>query len=356
MKMKKPLLVAIIFSIFMMGGVIPATVMAIASQDAAQNTLGLDSTSDLSTKGTYYYQFINPQPGDTISGLVTIKLQANYDGYTLYRVRVRVYQGYTALTNYYDMYYQGNNVWQINWNTENYDDGGNYRVRFILYRSYYSYASLYLNDLTIDNEGGSTPPSPPPPSGEKIAVFFWATDAGTSTVINKYENILRGEGYTKFFKFRDSTNVQGACQSIDSYEDSNDIIFVYIIGHGQNNGYHSYTAFRAYSQSVVYSNQFRSWMDQWEATRKSLLVESCHSGDWADDFAGSPYLAMSTSDEDHNSFAMGSLPGEGKFSYYFFRHVDDGYNAVDSFYYARNYCSNQYPKIRDYSSYEWFIN
>ncbi|MFX0094395.1 MAG: hypothetical protein ACFFBD_21845 [Candidatus Hodarchaeota archaeon] len=104
----------------------------------------------------------------------------------------------------------------------------------------------------------------------------------------------------------------------------------------------------------MYSNQFRGWLDRWESPRKCLFVESCHSDDWSDDFGASPYLAMSTSDETHVSYVLGTLPGEGKMSYYFFRHVEDGYNPGDSFYYARGYVTNQYPKIADYISYEWF--
>ncbi len=98
-------------------------------------------------------------------------------------------------------------------------------------------------------------------------------------------------------------------------------------------------------------------MDSWEAQRKCILVESCHSGDWADDFAASPYLAMSTSDETHNSYALSTLPGEGKFSHYFFYAVQNGYNAVNAFNYASGYVTRpvQNPKIRDYSTYVWFV-
>ncbi|MFX0094431.1 MAG: hypothetical protein ACFFBD_22025, partial [Candidatus Hodarchaeota archaeon] len=94
--------------------------------------------------------------------------------------------------------------------------------------------------------------------------------------------------------------------------------------------------------------------DNWEAPRKCIFTESCHSGDWADDFRASPYLAMSTSDETHLSYAVGTLPNEGKMSKYFFERVDAGYNAVDSWYFARNYVTTQYPKIADYSTYVWF--
>lgn len=332
-----------------------STVITVTGEEETESPLfTFDSTF------TYYYSFINPKPGDTVSGYETIQLQATYNGYTLYRVRIALYKDGSRITSYLDMAYQGNNIWSIGWNTESYSDGSNYMLRFVLYRNYYYYANLYCDDLTVNNEGG-TPPEPPPdddepPSGsEKIGVFFYATDAGTSTVINKYKGYLEREGYTKFFIFRDSSNVQADCQSVDSYEDSQDTIFVYIIGHGNNNGQHSYTAFRP-SGSYVYSSTFRSYMDAWEAPRKSLFVESCHSGDWADDFAASPYLAMSTSDETHVSYALGSLPGEGKMSYYFFGRVYNGYNAVDAFNYAKSYCTNQYPKIRDYSSYVWFVN
>lgn len=357
LKNSRKLLAVVILASIMLVSVSAASVIAISMSDADEYAYKLEALEDVyATRATYYYDFINPEPGDTVSGYETIQLQATYDGYTLYRVRIRLYQNGIGLTSYYDMSYQGNNIWSIGWNTESYNDGSGYSLRFILYRSYYSYASLYCNDLTIDNSGGTTPPPEPPPGeGEKIAVFFWATDAGTESVINKYIGYLQYEGYTKFFKFENSYNVQSDCASVDSYETSDDTIFVYIIGHGNNDGSHSYTAFRP-SGSYVYSNTFRSYMDAWEASRKCILVESCHSGDWADDFASTPYLAMSTSDETHVSYALGTLPGEGKFSYYFFRHVYDGYNAVDSFNYAKSYCTNQYPKIRDYSSYVWFNN
>ncbi|NHJ03803.1 MAG: hypothetical protein EAX90_03200 [Candidatus Heimdallarchaeota archaeon] len=357
MKKTTKLLTVFILSSLMMVSISAVSVIAISMSDADEYAFELDSLDEsLATRATYYYEFINPQPGDTVSGYVSIRLQATYDGYTLYRVRIRLYKDSVGITSYYDMTHEGNNIWQINWDTENYDDGSGYSLRFILYRSSYRYASLYCNDITVDNSGGIPPPPPPPPEeGEKIAVFFWATDAGTESVINKYINYLQSEGYTKFFKFEDSYNVQSDCQTVDNYEDSDDTIFVYIIGHGNNDGYHSYTAFRP-SASIVYSNTFRSWMDLWEAPQKCILVESCHSGDWADDFANSPYLAMSTSDETHLSYALGTLPGEGKFSYYFFNYVQSGHNAVDSFNYAKSYCSNQYPKIRDYSSYVWFVN
>ena len=86
---------------------------------------------------------------------------------------------------------------------------------------------------------------------EKIAVFFWATDAGLETVIDDYIDILELEGYEKFFKFEDSTNVESDCQTVDNFEYEDDTIFVYIIGHGNYNNSHSYTYFKADECSQV---------------------------------------------------------------------------------------------------------
>ena len=192
----------------------------------------------------------------------------------------------------------------------------------------------------------------------KIAVFFWATDAGQETFIDDYIDILQLEGYEKFYKFEDSTNVESHCQTVDNFEYEDDTIFVYIIGHGYYTDSHSFTAFKAENCSQVYSNTFRGYMDDWEAEKKCLLVESCQSGGWADDFASSPYLAMSTSDDYFYSHTYNnhSTPYEGDFSHEFFYAIYIlGDNAEDAFDYACDeidYIQN--PQIEDHSSYVWF--
>jgi len=193
---------------------------------------------------------------------------------------------------------------------------------------------------------------------EKIAVFFWASDAGLEDVIDDYIDILEDQDYTKFYNFEDSSNVASDCSTVDAYEHDQDTIFVYIIGHGNNDGDNSYTAFKP-NDSIVYSNTFRNYMNQWEAPRKCLLVESCYAGDWADDFASTPYLAMATSDEDHPAVSYNNhdLPWEGKFSHHFFAQIQYyGKTAVEAFNCAKSLCSDQYPKKSDFSSYEWFGN
>ena len=199
------------------------------------------------------------------------------------------------------------------------------------------------------------------PEGEKIAVFFWASDAGTQANIDEYWAVLQAEGYTKKFDFGDTANFAADFATVEAYEDPEDTIFFYLFGHGNNNGEDSLTAF-APGTSVVYSSELRVMFDMLDAERIGYLIESCHSGGFPLDFQSDPYLAMSTSDEDHNSYALSTLPGEGLFSDAFFDHVLDGYNAVDSFYFARQVVFDnarndrfaQFPLIEDYSDYVWF--
>jgi hypothetical protein len=223
---------------------------------------------------------------------------------------------------------------------------------YIMVRSYSGTGSYGLT-VTITYGGGGGG------EGEKIAVFFWASDAGTSSVINEYKGYLQDEGFTKFFEFKDTTNFANDFATVAAYEDASDTVFFYLFGHGNNDGYHSYTAFRTGGYSIVYSNTFRSYCDGLDSSQVGMLISSCHSGDFADDMIGGGYLAMASSDETHNSWAVGALPGEEVFANYFWNYVDNGYSAVDAFWAARalmptygTYVQN--PKICDQCTYDFF--
>jgi hypothetical protein len=225
---------------------------------------------------------------------------------------------------------------------------------YIMVRSYSGTGDYELTcTITYDGGGGGGGGG----DGEKIAVFFSASDAYTpaSYFTGTLTDILEDEGYDTFFYFRDSSNPQADMQTVDDYEDSDDTVFIYILGHGNNDGSHSYTAFSP-SSSIVYSDDFRDWYDDFEAENKCLFIESCHSGDWADDHAATPYLAMSTSDETHYSY-VGTFGGiqVGYGTYYFFQAINNGYTGVNAFnYMASQLPYTQNPKIHDNSDYVWF--
>jgi len=194
----------------------------------------------------------------------------------------------------------------------------------------------------------------------KIAVFFWASDAINQTAINIYKSILDDEDYDRYFDYEDCSNVESVCQTIETYEFSFDTIFVYIIGHGGTNGNQthkrSFTWFKANENSEVESITFKGYMDDWDASKKCLLVDSCYSGDWANDYNESPYLAMSSADENNIADYYNSSCEEGDFSHHFFIAVSGGYTAVGAYTYACNNIktSSHNPQKQDHSFYTWF--
>ncbi len=199
---------------------------------------------------------------------------------------------------------------------------------------------------------------------EKIGVFFWASDAGREQDIDDYIDILEEEhGYTKFYKYEDCANVaavQSAMNTIDAYEHDQDTVFVYIFGHGSTYNEHSHTKFKE-DGTTISSDDFRDYMDALEAPRKCIVVESCYSGYWVDDFAASPYLAISCSREDKPAFSylFQPLPYEGRFSHYFFAQLNLDATGTEGFSIAYSCCQSpvgdaQYAQISDCSSYVWF--
>ncbi|MFX1273733.1 MAG: hypothetical protein ACFFBP_14255 [Promethearchaeota archaeon] len=211
----------------------------------------------------------------------------------------------------------------------------------------------------IPYEGGNIYDRDP----EKIAVFIWASDAGIQEGIDRYANILRGEGFTVIYEFKNPENFEEMFKFIDNYEKEGDTIFLYLMGHGGIDPIYGVSA--AYFNpggEIVTSSRFRVLMDGLETSRKAHLVDSCYSGDWVNRFRSEPYFAMSSSDTEHSSYTLDGhdVPYEGAFSAHFFDHVAVGYDAIDSFYYAKGIVdasdNPQNPQLADYSSYIFFAD
>lgn len=200
---------------------------------------------------------------------------------------------------------------------------------------------------------------PPPPSGrpaQEIGVFIWSSDVCTQTIIDGYKDVLEDEGYDIFFCFEDP-NIYTVLSAIDVYERSDDTIFFYFYGHGiyKEQYDNSYWYYRP-SLSIS-SYTLRLELDRMEAGRKGILIESCYSGGFADDFNAAPYFIISTSDTEHPSLASGPFPSQVMFSAAFKYYVDWDYSAEEAFdlaCFAIAPYSDQNPQIRDNSVYSFF--
>jgi hypothetical protein len=249
------------------------------------------------------------------------------------------------------------------------DSNGDYSFSATLngYSPYLLTASKtrYIADSDEVTTGGTDYDYTLAADAKKLAYLFYAEDATDRGIIEEYEAILEDELFEVEI-IANCNDVEDKCEDIDDYEIWADTIFVYVCGHGIHQDGHSLTYFSNDAGSdYTHSDDFRDWMDEWEAEKKCILVDSCYAGDWADDFANSPYLAMASSDESHTAYRMtykdrNPWETEANFSKYFFQRVDAGYSAVQSFNYAAGFMDGiedpcpQYPKKQDYSSYTWF--
>ncbi|MBN1330389.1 MAG: hypothetical protein JXA54_13020 [Candidatus Heimdallarchaeota archaeon] len=154
--------------------------------------------------------------------------------------------------------------------------------------------------------------------------------------------------------------MESAFETVDSYEIDADAIFTYIFTHGKYENGNSWIDLDSIANNYFENlSDIRDYMDDWEANRKCLLVDACEAGEFPDDFAASPYLVMSSSNETTSAYtySLHQLPWEGQFSNWFFYAIFIlEYTGVNAFNYASNNCDDpdQYPKKQDYSSYTWF--
>ncbi|MFX1374953.1 MAG: Ig-like domain-containing protein [Promethearchaeota archaeon] len=194
---------------------------------------------------------------------------------------------------------------------------------------------------------------------EKMAIFFWTSEYGDG-MINSFITDLTRRGYTKFFQFKDFKNFfkkinnpMPAFDYVDDYEGENDIIFLYLWGHG--NGSHTLLYYdpEELFDMLTPSHLVRDGMDTLEANRKCILVESCFAGHYIDDFNVAPYLVMTSTD--YTTPALGLYGGAVPlFSREFFYNIGTRRdNAIGAFYRAASVCG-QNSQIAVNSDYIFF--
>ena len=165
---------------------------------------------------------------------------------------------------------------------------------------------------------------------EKIGVFFWASDAGyfdgddtykadIATHVNRYANILIGEGYEKIFRFEDTSDwykLESNFKEINEYECEEDIIFFYFWGHGDAvDGVDL-------SSDGYYLNTYRLklQLNRLDSKRIGFLVEACQSGNFTYNFVDENYLTIASADYNYDA-AICPQSHEAYFSAYFWSEV-----------------------------------
>jgi hypothetical protein len=142
------------------------------------STVSTIAERDFTPRG-YNCYFAAPTSGETVSGQYTVRFIGDYNGNPLYRVRARVYQGNSKLTDYFDMTQVSSYEWQITWDTTTFDDGDNYRIRALAYRTLRRRTAFYSGYCSIDNSGGA---DTEPPTVDITNPANGATVSGTVSI------------------------------------------------------------------------------------------------------------------------------------------------------------------------------
>ncbi|MFX1239004.1 MAG: Ig-like domain-containing protein, partial [Promethearchaeota archaeon] len=207
---------------------------------------------------------------------------------------------------------------------------------------------------------------------EKIAAFFWSTDAVTEYgdpgfIMGSYVTYIQRQGY-RVYNFPDTTDFYADFHQVADAEGPKDTLFFFFKGHGDyidgTTMSFSDTYLRAGYRSVISSIEFRELvLTHIETPRLAFLVESCYSGGWVDDFKDLPYLAMSSTDCYHPSVATDVILNFIIFVIYittfsfmgqFFEGMILGVDARTCFAYASQSYENQNPQMSDNSPYDFF--
>ncbi|MFX1286884.1 MAG: hypothetical protein ACFFB5_24840 [Promethearchaeota archaeon] len=192
---------------------------------------------------------------------------------------------------------------------------------------------------------------------EGIGVLFYTSDAMdgqeatppflriglAEDAINRYRDILDEKGYSRIYVYNEINHNQFyamfECLALKRV-DEQDEIFIYLWAHGINQGSTSYIHIIPFTYNpgfTILDITLKSLCDDIETDFKGLLVESCHSEGFVNEFDESPYLVMSCCKIDEDGWGSYIDPKEFYFSYEFWNAIDEGYNAEQAFELAYDY-------------------
>ena len=176
-------------------------------------------------------------------------------------------------------------------------------------------------------------------SADKIAVFFYATNAITYDYISIYgEQLEEEEGFDTIIYHENTSSWRLDMVNLDSIENSDDFVFIHIMTHGNYNetSDDSYCVMEeGDNPELMYSSDFATYLSYLESENIFVLVGACHSGGFVDDVQDSNRFVISTTEQDKVAYSYSSnVPNdEPCFEHYFFYRLscgDSGTSAYDS--------------------------
>ncbi|NHJ85451.1 MAG: hypothetical protein FK734_08300 [Asgard group archaeon] len=146
---------------------------------------------------------------------------------------------------------------------------------------------------------------------DKYAVFFWQefdsndpTDSGiiSENRIDDYWALLEDDGFT-IINHMNTNDWRDDMDDLDALEDSNDIIFIYIAGHGYyvtGNDVSTVRVSPSGDITWIQSDFFDNYIANLESTRILVVVDACECGDFKDKLNMNGVSVITSTDESHD--------------------------------------------------------
>jgi len=185
-------------------------------------------------------------------------------------------------------------------------------------------------------------------SANKIAVFFYATDAVVDTDIESYGNqLINDEGFDTVMYYEDEENWETVITTdVDSNETSLDFVFIHISGHGyyDSNEDDSYLITDPVSETRMWSDDLAYRLSFLESNNIFVLITSCYAGGFEDDLKGTGVFVITESNSSSPAYALDPVPAESAFSYYFYDGLDSDYSDTVAYNYAKSHTETYYEE------------
>lgn len=123
---------------------------------------------------------------------------------------------------------------------------------------------------------------------------------------------------------------------------SNDFLFIFIVGHGCSVGVKIFS-----EQSIAYYSQIDGVLDDYSCSRIVVAIESCYSGSATTSLAGTNRLIITASGTDQLALIHDGEPDSTsycEFAHRFINYIDANYFFAKAFYYTRK---NSYVYSQD---------
>lgn len=205
----------------------------------------------------------------------------------------------------------------------------------------------------VPPDGGGSSPNPV----KKYGFFIWASDINDQRHIDSYENTIRAKGYTTK-DWPNPVTLATVFSEINNMEDYNDRVFIYITAHGdatnRDRFYH-----RGVANSVFYTTvqTLRYYVNTLDAQNIAILIDSCYSGAFYNEFKNTPgIMIMTSADTQHICWvwALGPLATQGVFSHHFFYFLGAWSSAWLAFNYAASLTIPCGPCCADNAAFDFF--